>query len=230
MYQALGFDLDNTLYDQSQHLRSFFREAGLWLSERASVPAAAAEDCFTRVWERRTMSYPFLFDEALQELGLWRGDWVEQLVQSYRAHRCPLTLGSGVRNLLTGLASRYPLFLITDGFGMLQRFKVDRLGVAEYFRVIVYTGDHGPGWHKPSANAFLAAAQRLDLPASDCLYVGDDPERDVAGARAAGMSSARVLQGPYRTKACEPPPDFVLPCVTELEAALSRSRRLCAAT
>jgi putative hydrolase of the HAD superfamily len=224
MFQALGFDLDNTLYDQSQHLCSFFGEAGRWLNERTDVAAETAEQCFERTWERRTMSDPFLFDAALQELGVWRADWVKELVQLYRRHRCPLTLAPGVRSLLDHLRPRYELFLVTDGHGPLQRFKVEQLGLSEWFPVVIYTDDRGPSWCKPAPAAFLEAARRLGLAAEACLYVGDDPERDVQGARRAGMATARVLQGPYRNRPCLPPPDFVLDQLRELKAVMNLAR------
>ena len=230
MYRAFGFDLDNTLYDQAQHLRSFFREAGEWIEERSGAPAEIAAACFSAVWERRTMACPFLFDEALRELGLWNADWVRELVSRYRAHQCQLLLEDGVRPLLERLAARYPLFLITDGNGKLQRSKVEELRLAEFFRFTLYTDDYGPDWYKPSVQPFSRAALLLDIPPASCLFIGDDPDRDIAGARRAGMRTARVLNGPYRHRPCLPPPDLVLDRIAHLEAALKRQSRAAFAT
>jgi len=223
MYRALGFDLDNTLYDQAQHVRSFFGEAGSWLHERSSIAAAVAEQSFVRAWERRTMAYPFLFDEALRDLGLWRADWVQTLIAKYRSHRCPLQLYEGVRPLLERLSARYPLFLITDGNGGLQRYKVEELGLHEFFGCILYTGDYGRAWEKPAVHTFSLAALLLDLPAASCVFIGDDPDRDIEGARRAGMATVRVLSGPYRDRPCPLRPDQVLNHVSELESVLEKS-------
>ena len=224
MYQALGFDLDNTLYDQSQHLRSFFRVAGRWVNDASGVPARTAEEAFISVWERRTMACPFLFDEALQDLGVWRPKWVQELVKRYRSHRCALTLYDGVRTALERLSDYYALFLITDGNAELQRFKVEQLGLSDLFRCRIFTGDFGPEAAKPAPFAFLRAAGWLDLPPSLCLFVGDDPERDIAGARGAGMAAARVLSGPYRYQRCVPPADALVRNMRELETLLDASR------
>jgi len=223
MYSALGFDLDNTLFDQSQHLRSFYRQAGIWISKRSGVAAAVAEQSFVRTWERRTMASPFVFDEALERLGLLRPDWVRELVAQYRAHRCPLTLYDGVRGLLERLRRRYPLFLITDGYGELQRYKVERLGLRPLFDAVVFTADYGLGWEKPSVYPFIRAALLLGVRAEQCLFVGDDPERDIDGARRARMAAARVLTGPYRNYPCQPP-YTVLQEVAELETELGGAR------
>lgn len=222
MFRAFGFDLDNTLYDQAQHLRSFFDEAGGLIEERAGVSAGIAAACFAGVWERRTMACPFLFDEALRELGLWRADWVRELVARYREHHCRLALDDGVRPLLERLSKRHPLFLITDGNGALQRSKVEELQLSEFFRLTIYTDDYGPAWYKPSVQPFARAASTLDIPPASCLFIGDDPDRDITGARRAGMRTARVLNGPYRHRPCLPPADLVLNRITNLEAALSR--------
>jgi putative hydrolase of the HAD superfamily len=222
MYRAFGFDLDNTLYDQSQHLHSFFREAGRWLAERSAMPAAEIERAFVCEWKRRTMACPNLFDEALRELGLWRPDWVRELVRKYRAHRCPLMLYDGAQLLLERLARNYPLFLITDGHGSLQRFKVEQLGISSLFRAILFTDDYGPGWSKPAPYAFTRAAALLDVPVSSCLFTGDDPHCDVEGARRAGMATARVLNGPYRYRPCVAPPDLTVRHAGELEEALEK--------
>jgi putative hydrolase of the HAD superfamily len=166
------------------------------------------------------MAYPYLFDEALQDLGLWRADWVRELVARYRSHRCSLALLDGVRPMLERLAGRYPLFLITDGAGELQRFKVGQLRISKFFRLILYTGDYGAGWCKPATHLFARASTLLHLPAEACLFIGDDPDRDMEGARRAGMATARVLNGPYRHRPCLPPPDLVLNRVSELESVL----------
>ena len=43
------------------------------------------------------------------------------------------------------------------------------------------------GVEKPDPRIFLAAANRLGLPAACCAYVGDLYEIDILGARAAGF-------------------------------------------
>jgi len=51
---------------------------------------------------------------------------------------------------------------------------------------------------KPAAPFFLAAAERLALPAEDVLMVGDDVTADVGGAQAAGLKGALVKTGKFR--------------------------------
>lgn len=70
---------------------------------------------------------------------------------------------------------------------------------------------------KPSATILHEAAQSLGVPASDCLYVGDNPEADIVGAHAAGMDALLVLSGVATdAEACAESPEHVLPSVADL--------------
>jgi putative hydrolase of the HAD superfamily len=43
------------------------------------------------------------------------------------------------------------------------------------------------GWRKPAPEFFAALAEAAGLPAAQILFLGDDPENDYEGARAAGL-------------------------------------------
>lgn len=66
-----------------------------------------------------------------------------------------------------------------------QKRKVAALGIAEFFDAIVYSAELGV--HKPDRRIFDHAAALLGVANENCLFVGDDPDSDVAGARAADM-------------------------------------------
>ncbi|MDP9238676.1 MAG: HAD family phosphatase [Chloroflexota bacterium] len=74
---------------------------------------------------------------------------------------------------------------------------IDRLrnvGVADLFDDIVCSADVGMA--KPEPRLYALAAERLGLPATECVFV-DDLERNIDAAREAGMHSVhfRVDQG-----------------------------------
>ena len=50
------------------------------------------------------------------------------------------------------------------------------------------------GWRKPDRRFFAAVCEGLDSPADRILYVGDEPETDVAAATAAGMRSCLLAR------------------------------------
>jgi HAD superfamily hydrolase (TIGR01450 family) len=70
---------------------------------------------------------------------------------------------------------------------------------------------------KPAVRLLLEAADSVGCPPAECLYIGDNPEADVAGAHAAGMDALLVLTGvASAAEECPDPPDHVLPSVAAL--------------
>jgi putative hydrolase of the HAD superfamily len=65
-----------------------------------------------------------------------------------------------------------------------------RLGLASWFDTIVVS--HVEGIEKPRPELFLRAVERLGGEPARALHVGDNPELDEAGARAAGMAAVIV--------------------------------------
>lgn len=69
---------------------------------------------------------------------------------------------------------------------------LDALRLRPLLDVVVLPAQAGAA--KPDGRIFAVALERLGLPATQVLYVGDDPEQDIAGAEAAGMSAAHASQ------------------------------------
>src|SRR5204862_1664099 len=80
--------------------------------------------------------------------------------------------------------------IVTNKATRLTNRLVQELGVAP---ACVVCGDSTPHL-KPHPAPLLLAAQQLELPAAECLYVGDDL-RDIQAARAAGMRCVAVEYG-----------------------------------
>ena len=77
---------------------------------------------------------------------------------------------------------------------------------------------------KPAAAFFRAATDRLGVPASAALMVGDDLQTDIAGAQAAGLHAILVKTGKFRPRDLEGSfrPDGVLDSVADLREWWSR--------
>ena len=61
------------------------------------------------------------------------------------------------------------------------------LGLASYLDLVVTSQEIG--WNKPHPPIFLAALERAGLKASQAVYVGDQHNVDVVGARGVGMKA-----------------------------------------
>ena len=97
---------------------------------------------------------------------------------------------SGARAAVERLAAAGPVGVLTNGEADQQRRKLRRHGLCD--PLDAYVPSYEVGAHKPSPATFAAAAERL--PARRHVYVGDDPEADVEGARAAGWDAVHVRE------------------------------------
>ena len=96
---------------------------------------------------------------------------------------------------LEAVAARYPLGLISNGPGQLQRSKVERFGLERFFAAVVISGEVGV--RKPDPAIFGLALEAMAVPAEAAVYVGDNPHHDVVGACGAGLAAIWVNRGDW---------------------------------
>ena len=87
-------------------------------------------------------------------------------------------------------ATGYKVGIITNGRSFLQNRKLAVSGLLPLLDCAVVAGDEGVS--KPNAELFIRTAYRLGVPPQDCVYVGDNPVADIAGATAAGMRAVYI--------------------------------------
>jgi putative hydrolase of the HAD superfamily len=204
--RAVLFDLDDTLYDQRAWL------AGAWQAVAGAAAgfglapgdlAAALAEIAAEGSDRGR-----IIDRALERVGA-TGVPLEPLVQAFRSH-APERLAAypGVPAALARLRARCSIGLVTDGDQGIQRAKLRALGLCDAFDVVVLSDELGRRYRKPHPAPFRAALFALGMAPQETLFVGDRPNKDVAGAAAAGMACIRVLTGEYARL-----PDTVAPLV-----------------
>lgn len=116
----------------------------------------------------------------------------EALADAYREKVADsLEAIEGVPGLLADLREEYALGLLTNGPADAQQSKLDRFDWVDSFDAIVITGHLEAG--KPDERAFRAVLDALDVASEEAVYVGDDPEADVEGAKSAGLTAVQVL-------------------------------------
>lgn len=132
-------------------------------------------------WARRN-----IVGLALRELGhpVSAGAAIADDYAGLREER--VTLFPGALSALHELRSRkVRLGLVTNGSSESQRGKIERFELEPLFDVICVEGEQGAG--KPDPRIFQAALDALDTAAEEAWMVGDNLERDVAGAQALGI-------------------------------------------
>ena len=83
----------------------------------------------------------------------------------------------------------YLLGVITNGAARTQACKIDSTGLRPYLDLVVLAGEEGI--QKPDVRVFQMAAARLGVPCECCVFVGDNPENDLMGAKNAGFIPLR---------------------------------------
>jgi putative hydrolase of the HAD superfamily len=211
MIDAVLLDLDDTCFDQREFLAGAFdavarRAAKFGVDERSIRDAL--ENAASAGSDRGG-----IIDEALRTAGV--SVPVRPLVDSFRFYRpTRLTTYPGVREGLGQMRRLAPIGLVTNGDPAGQRAKLDALGLDDAFDVIVLSDELGRSFRKPHPAPFFQALRLLGAEPGRSFFIGDHPERDIAGAQHVGMHAIRVRTGEYASR-----PDLVAPWRTTPDAA-----------
>ena len=231
--RAIGFDLFNTLITvepqtlQEAHGRLFSSliQSGFHLEEQAFRKAhrqSAMDHLAESQKDGRETHNRFWISAALADQGCQVSPddlRIAAAVESYFSaflEYCRLI--PGTKSMLETLKKNYPLGLLTNfTHGPAARNILDYLGLSSFFGIILISGELG--YRKPHPSVFLKLVEEFGVETQQVLYVGDDPEPDIRGARAAGLQPVWTTyvmdhQIPYArgilTGAPEPPdPPFL---------------------
>lgn len=219
---AVLFDLDGTLLDRRATFRhhlelqvarhpelfaagdvaDYVREA-LALDENGTLDR---EEFYSRVEVR--------FGLAAGASALLRADFKTHFPETCFAFR------EVISTLTTLKSRRLKLGVVTNGSLRTQTRKIDGLGIRPLLDCVVIS--QAVGYHKPDQRIFQAALTKLGVPASNAVFVGDNPAVDIAGAKRAGLLAV------WKRDDFWPEPDdadFVIAEVCELPDRLLTSMR-----
>ncbi|WNQ12014.1 HAD family hydrolase [Paenibacillus aurantius] len=193
------FDLDNTLLDRTETFRRFTEElAGAYWGH---IGAEEREELVKKVIlldEDGYRNKEELFSELTETMPWQKVPSLEELMAFYRREYVrKAVLMKDALSVLDGFRTRYKVGLVTNGRTDIQYGKLDQTGLRHRFDAILVSEE--AGLRKPDPAIFLRAASLLRLTPEECVFVGDHPVNDIAGAAEAGMQTAwlRVNQ-PWR--------------------------------
>jgi len=199
MLKAILFDLDNTLLDFS----GFKRETALAAAKamkRAGVPhdEKLIYNKIFEIYEKKGIEYQLTFNEVLHELGIGNPAQFERAKQAaiiaYTKKKFELIRPrASVIRVLTSLKGKYKLGIVTDAPKDKAWQRLILAGLDGYFFPVVTFSDTNV--QKPSTTPFKRALALLKIQASETLYVGDNPERDIIGAKRVGMHTCLAKYG-----------------------------------
>lgn len=211
------FDLDGTLLDR----RATFRHHLQLQVERHPhcFPASGSKDYITAILalDERMEHRGAFYHEAERQLqllpgaaGILRADF-----ETHFPERC--VAFAGVLEAVTALKDRgFRLGLITNGSALIQTRKIDGIGIRPLLDCILISETVGAS--KPDARIFARALDELGSAPATTVFVGDNPETDIAGAKRSGLIAV------WKRDSFWPQPadaDLVIDHVSELPQRLS---------
>ncbi len=227
MIRLITIDLDDTLWACEPVILRAEQAVFDWLA--AHFPRIT--DCYTvmQMRERRLamrgedprLAYDF---SALRrasiawharEAGYREDDVVGAALEVFLTARNQVQLYDDVRPALFALRQRYVLGALTNG-----NADIERIGLSDVFHFALSPAAVGAA--KPDPAMFVAACELAGVPVSAAVHVGDSPEQDMEGARAAGMRCIWMNRSgtawPHRGAA----PDAEIGALHELHPVLAR--------
>jgi len=195
--RVIFFDIDDTLLDDAATKRKYVPAFYNLYRDRINF----LEDDFPKIWkdaiernfnryvlgeltyenQRRQRIREIFEDESMND------ENADAILDSFdRCFRNGWTISEGTVEVLKKLKS-LRLGVISNGAVEMQHDKLHRLGIYHYFENITVSEEVGVT--KPDKKIFLKACEKMNCKPEDCLYVGDDFEKDVKGALNVGMKA-----------------------------------------
>lgn len=233
--QAVLFDLDDTLHDDTTAFQSAAEEVAHEVAAEHDIDAAALKSAYVAeaegFWKRlsadqlRTRLSKVrvqLWLNALRTVGLDDAGLAERSADSYHLYRKKhLQLFPGALDLLQKLHARgIKLGILTNGIAETHHEKIKLLELAERFDAIFLADE--VGMVKPDPLLFAHACRELHSPPSASAMVGDRYDRDISGALEAGLYTIWINVRNETVPAGARPPHEMVSTLPEVATALSR--------
>ena len=217
MIRAVLFDFDGTLADTAPDL-GYALNLLLERHGRVPVPLHLSRPLASR-GARGMLEIGFGITPEHTRFESLRDEYLDL----YELNMCRASeLFDGIDHLLAGLeACGLPWGIVTNKASRFTDPLLVHLSLAQG-AACVLSGDSAAR-AKPHPDTLLLAAERLQMPAPHCLYVGDDL-RDAQAARAAGMGFVAARYG-YLGVGGDPSnwqPDHIIDTPPELLAYIAR--------
>ncbi|MDE1479800.1 5-amino-6-(5-phospho-D-ribitylamino)uracil phosphatase YigB [Xenorhabdus bovienii] len=198
-FAAMTFDLDDTLYDNHPvidktekevlcFIRQYdvkfnhFEREDLYVYRQAVLESEPEIYHDVTSWRRQSVELMFSHHGFNREETL-RG--ADELMSCFTYWRNQIIVPESTYNTLSVLAKKMPLVAITNG-----NAEPAACGLEPYFEFVLKAGVDGRA--KPYPDMYHLAAERLNLPISQILHVGDNLKTDVEGALCSGMQACWI--------------------------------------
>ena len=210
MIKAVIFDLDDTLISEKEYIRSGFKVVSDKISSDFNLDAKYIYEIIYSEFEVDSKN---VFNRTLDKLEVeYEMEYIKELINTYRNHTPNIKLHDDAKYIIEKLYSKgIKLGIITDGYAITQRNKLNVLNIEKYFEHIIVTDELGREYWKPHKKSYELMKLKLNLGYEEMIYVGDNISKDFVTAnklcmhtvminREDGVYSNLKLENEYKAK------------------------------
>jgi putative hydrolase of the HAD superfamily len=228
------FDLDDTLHDDTYAFVTAAEEVAHEVAAEHGVDAMALKAAYVAEAEgfwKRLSAEDFLRKLGAVRASLWQAalervgagsiaDLAERSAHRYNEYRKKhFAVFPGAVDLLRSLRERGKrLGIVTNGLSETHREKIELLRIGEFFDAIFIADE--VGMIKPDPLLFAHACATLGGAPARSAMVGDRYDRDVRGAREAGLFTVWLNVRNEALPGGQPPPDATCRTIADVAAVL----------
>ena len=176
---VIVFDLDDTLYNEMEYLRSAYAE----IAKR--LQPDGWQSLFSRMYSL-FRSKEDVFEFVASKYGVEK----TALLRQYREHKPVIHLFEGVLDTIQQIkAKNGKLGIITDGRSSTQRAKLAALGLTQLVDIIIISEEIGT--EKPHENNYIAVEKAFEN--HSYLYMADNLRKDFIGPNNRGWQTIGLI-------------------------------------
>ena len=196
MFKAVIFDLDNTLIDFVR-IKTKSVEASVDAMIRAGLKLERqkALEIIYRIYDKHGLEYQEIFQAFLKEVREEDYRILVEAISSYRKTKYleTKTYPNVLPTLIELKRRGLKIGVVSDAPKLQAWIRLADLNLTKIFDFIITAEDVGE--KKPNPKPYKKALEILKIEPADILFVGDNPARDLTGARNIGMKTCFARYG-----------------------------------
>jgi putative hydrolase of the HAD superfamily len=196
-FNAVLFDLDNTLFDEFSYYEQSFRKISQIIHSQTHRGYKKIYSQLVSEFVKRGSQHPKFFSIIADMYNL-NNSYHKRFYEIYQSIDADISLFSDADQTLEILKSEgYLIGIITNGSLPAQKNKINALNLSNRVDVICIPDEFGKEFQKPDKFSYIYTAEELGVSTEECVYVGDNPLTDFEGAKKVGMETIRIRRGEF---------------------------------
>jgi putative hydrolase of the HAD superfamily len=196
-FDALIFDIDNTLFDEQTYFEQAFEIIAQEVASETGIDEATVFQRILAEFEKKGSQYDKFFLHIADLFDLDES-YHDVFYNQYLEVDVELELYDDAREIINWATNNgYALGLLTSGSIKAQRNKIETLSLEQLFDVVCVPRELGDGYEKPAPDAYRWVLDTIAVQPDRSIYIGDNPSLDFQGAKKLGMTTVRLRRGEF---------------------------------